>query len=283
MFPEHRNIGGNNKEEHADGQIINWALWNVRKEYLDQSLSGAETTNVNLMKAMTTAGMGVISSLSDRSVHDSFVDLERQMIANSGTSWLTIKIISGFARAGLFLSDREAIIDIDDDYLARNSATPPTFTVWTGRDYTFDVNGDALTTGALPYNTRYQIEVANDASFTTNYFSSGWLTNVTTSTGGTATWELPAASWGALKTGARLYYRVQTTDSGGGNARNSQTTGDMTLSNMNVPYADISDNGKRPLCIIFPNMRQYPKACYAIYDPWWKVRTFNCLVCAIEM
>ncbi|HEY5993609.1 MAG TPA: hypothetical protein VIU46_03315, partial [Gallionellaceae bacterium] len=280
VFPEHRYIGFGNKEAHADGQMISWALWNVRREFLEQHPSGAITTNVNLMEAMTTAGVGIFNGISDQRVHDSFVDLERQLVANSGVSWLTIKMLSGFARAGLFLSDKEAIIDIDDDYLNRNSSTPPTLTIWTGRDYTFDASGNAVTSGTLPYNTRYRIEVANNATFTSNLFSSGWLTNVTASTGGTATWQLTPAMWNVLKGGSRLYYRVRTTDASGGNARISTDTGDGTVGGMSVPYAVINNTGVIGFCERYPRLcnicRFRPRTCYPIYDPWWWLKCPQC-------
>lgn len=284
VFPEHRTSGGYNKEIHADGQMISWALWNVRREYQELSSSGVQLINTGLMSAMTTAGVGIIDGISDKRVHDSFVDLERQLVINNGTDWRTIKILSGFAHAGLFLSDREAIIDIDDDYLNRNSATPPVFNLWTGRDYTFDATGNAITTGTLPFNTRYRVEVANDAGFTTNFFSSGWQTGVTASAGGTATWPLPVAMWDTLKTGNKLFYRVQTTDAVGGNIRNSHTTGDTTVSNMNVPYAVINDSGEPPVSICGISMsfcnicKIRPHVCYPIYDPWWKFKCPNCMI-----
>lgn len=284
VFPEHRYLSGGNQESHADGQMISWALWNVRREFLERHPSGAITTNVNLMQAMTTAGIGIIPSLTDRGVHDSFVDLERQLAANSGQSWLTIKILSGFAHSGLFLSDKEAVIDIDADYLDRNSATPPTLTIWTGRDYTFDVNGNAVTTGTLPYNTRYRIDVANDSGFTWNHFSSGWLTNVVASTGGTATWQLTPAIWNTLKGGTRLYYRVQTTDAGGGNVRNSVDTGDGTVVGMAVPYAVINNTGHPGFCELYPKAcipcKLKPHVCYPIYDPWWWLK---CPACNLQI
>ena len=285
VFPEHRYFGGYNKESHADGQMISWALWNVRREFLEQAPSGVHLVNSSVMDTMTTAGLGIIDGISDKRVHDSFVDFERQLASNSGTSWLTIKILSGFARAGLFLSDREAIIDIDDDYLNRNSATTPTFTIWTGRDYTFDASENAVTTGALPFNTRYRVEVANDAGFSTNYFSSGWQAGVTTSAGGTATWQLDTAMWNALKTGNKLYYRVQTTDADGGNVRNSNNTGDLTVTNIDVPFAVINDSGEREptICEKFPALckicKRHP-SCYLIYDPWWR---FKCPACSIDI
>ncbi len=244
VFPEHRYLGSGNKEIHADGQMICWALWNMRRELDEAGALGILITNVGLMDAMTTSGTGIVSGLSDKRVHDSYIDLERQLAIFLGTSWMTEKILSGFARAGLFLNDKVAIIDINDDYLNRTSTTPPTFTVWTGRDYTFNSSGNAVTSGTLPFNTKFNIEVANDAAFTSNFNSSGWLTGVTASDGGKATWQLTNSMWNTLKAGSKLYYRVRTSDASGGNLFVSNSTGDGTIINLNVPYAVINNTGE---------------------------------------
>lgn len=248
IFPEHRTTPDGDREIHSDGQMLNWAMWNMRREYLDASALGAIASNIELLQAMLSAGTGITAGISDRRVHDAFADLERQLVANSGMSRNTHKILSGFARAGIFLSDREAIIDIDDDYLNRNLATTPVFTVWTGRDYTFDASGNAVTTGTLPFNTDYEVEVANDAAFTLNYFSSGNLSGVVARDGGTATWTLPAAMWNALKSGDKLYYKVTTRSSAGTNVRTSDRTGDGTVGSADDPietaYAVINESGE---------------------------------------
>ncbi len=244
VFPRHRSTGGGEAEIHSDGQMICWALWNMRREYSDESALGVLATNLDVMKALTTAGQGIFDGITDENVHDSYVDLEAQLVKNSGTGWMTEKIVSSFARAGLFLSDREAIIDIDDDYLNRNSATPPTFTVWTGRDYTFNGAGNAVTTGAVPFNTNYVVEVAGDAAFTVNFSSSGTLGGVTSGQGGWATWQLTGALWNTLKAGNYLYYRVRTMDGTGGNVRNSSNAGDGDVVNMNPPFAVINNTGE---------------------------------------
>lgn len=250
VFPRHRTMVGASAEVHSDGQMICWAMWNMRQEFNAAGALGIFATNADLMKAMTTAGLGLADGISDKAVHDSYVDLERQLVANSGTTWMTEKILASFARAGLFLSGTEAIIDINDDYLAHSAATPPTFTVWTGRDYTFNTSNAVVLTGSLPYNPQYQVEVANNAAFTSNFSTSGWLTNVTTNQGGTATWALPAAMWTTLKGGAKLYYRVRTRRpcnvvvACATFPRISTNTGDNTLLNMNPPYAVINNSGE---------------------------------------
>ena len=248
IFPEHRVTGSGSREIHSDGQMVNWAMWNMRREYLEASALGAIATNIELLQSLPAAGFGIVNGITDQRVHDAFVDLDRQLVANSGTSRYTHKILSGFARAGIFLSDREAIIDIDDDYLNRNLATTPVFTVWTGRDFTFDGAGNAVTTGTLPFNTTFEIDVANDAAFTVNHFSSGALGGVTAGAGGSASWTMPAATWNALKSGGKLYYRVTTRSASGGNIRTSAKTGDGTVGTdeepIETPYAVINESGE---------------------------------------
>ena len=247
VFPEHRYLLGGNKEVHADGQMICWALWNTRLELDASGALGILLTNVGLMNAMTTAGTGIVNGLTDKKVQDSYVDLERQLASFLGTSWLTEKVLTGFARAGLFLNDKVAIIDINDDYLINSSTTPPTFTIWTGKDYTFNSSGNAITTGTLPFNTKFKVEVASDAGFSSNLFSSGWLGGVSASNGGKAIWQLASSMWNTLKTGSKLYYRVSTSDASGGNLFVSNNTGDGTVINLNVPYAVINSTGE-PEC-----------------------------------
>jgi len=234
VFPEHRALS---TSAYGDGQIVGWALWNVRREFNESSAAGTFLINSNLLDAMATANSSGVSTAQQ--VHDTFLDLLQQLAPLFSSSRNMHKVLSGFARAGIFLSDRVAIIDIDDDYLNRDDVNGPTFTVWTGRDYTFNPNGSVNTTNP-PYNTRFEIEVANDASFTTNLISSGVLSGVVAGAGGTATWTLPTADWNTLKAQDRLYYRVRTTDDTGGNIRESWS-GDLA----GVPhgYAVINESG----------------------------------------
>lgn len=235
VFPEHRSLS---TSAYGDGQIVGWALWNVRREFNEASALGTFLINSSLLDAMATANSSGVST--DKQVHDTFLNLLQQLTPLFSTSQNMHKVLSGFARAGIFLSDRTAIIDINDDYLNRNDANGPTFTVWTGRDYTFNANGSANTANP-PYNTRFEIEVANDSAFTTNLVSSGVLSGVVAGAGGTASWTLPTADWNTLRAQDRLYFRVTTTDDTGGNIRTSWS-GDLA----DVPhqYAVINESGR---------------------------------------
>ena len=93
---------------------------------------GTLSINLNTIKAMTTAGAGVLLDGSDKSIHDSYLDLLKQLAPLYSSSRLIHKLRAGYARAGIFLAPKDAIIDIDHSYLDRNSATGPNFTIWTG-------------------------------------------------------------------------------------------------------------------------------------------------------
>ncbi len=139
------------------------------------------------------------------------------------------------------MTPQEAIIDIDDDYLDRGSTTGPTFTIWTGRDYTFV--GSSASTAAPPFNTQFEVEVANDDAFTLNLVSSGTLGGVVAADGGTATFTLAAADWNTLKAGDFLYYRVTTTDAAGGTSRSSLDPRPGVLTTVPPPRAVVNESG----------------------------------------
>ncbi|HEX7174682.1 MAG TPA: hypothetical protein VF240_05305 [Pyrinomonadaceae bacterium] len=247
VFPEHRNMGGagSNNQVHADGEIIRWALWSARTGMLSLSSLGSADLNAKLFKALNTHGVGLTNNLTDRSVHDSYRDLLAKL-APQYTTGNANKLMAGFARAGIHLSERDAVIDISDDWLERGSATGPTFTVWGGRDYQFNM-GSNTATAATNFNTRYQIEVANDAAFTSNLISSGFLTNIAVGADGvpSALWALPAANWTTLKAADKIYYRVTTTDGAGANSRSSLQPGNNFLGNaVDPPYANINESGQ---------------------------------------
>src|SRR4030095_4633778 len=135
IFPEHKNLAGASNESHSSGQIISWAMWSSRVGMNDATGFGTLSINLNTIKAMTTAGVGVLINGTDRSIHDSYQDLLKQLVPLYSSSRLINKLLAGYARAGIFLTPKDAIIDIDHSYLNRNSAAGPTFTVWTGDDY----------------------------------------------------------------------------------------------------------------------------------------------------
>ena len=198
---------------------------------------GTLSIDLNMIKALTTATY--TGSGTDKAVHDSFSDLLKQMVPLYPTSRLIHKLLAGYARAGIFLSPKDAIIDIDHSYLDYHSTTGPVFTIWTGDDYVF--SGTSVSTATQPFNTAFMVEVANDEAFTSNLVSSGWLTSVTSAAGGTATWTLPTPDWTTLKAGTDLYYRVTTRDGGGGNIRQSWKPGDNFLG-VDVPVGRAAIN-----------------------------------------
>lgn len=242
VFPEHR-INFGDGFPHSDGQIISWALWNTRQELLDISALGALSINSNLITAMTTAGVGVSPGSTFRRVHDSYLDLLQQLAPLYATSRNIHKVLTGFSRAGIFLSDADAVIDINDDYLNRNDAAGPTLSVWTGRDYTFNPDG-SVNTATQPFNTRFTVEVANDEAFTVNLVSSGVQTGVVAGAGGMGSWTIPTADWTTLKAQDQIFYRLTTTNNSGGNVRTSGNPGGGFLTNVPAGRATINESGQ---------------------------------------
>jgi hypothetical protein len=242
VFPEHKSNFGDGFP-HSDGQMICWALWSARTELNAIDALGTFSINLNLVNALASAGVGVVNGVTFRNIHDSYVNVLQQLAPRYSTSRYIHKILTGFATAGLFLSDRDAVIDINDDYLNRNDAGGPTFTVWTGRDYSFNANG-SVNLANPPFNTRFTIEVANDEAFTVNLVSSGQLGGVVSAAGGTASWTMPAVNWNALKVQDQIFYRVTTTDNNGGNVRTSGNPGNSFLVVVPVAKAIINGSGE---------------------------------------
>lgn len=240
VFPEHR--AGGNTDVHADGQMAAWALWSARNGFEYLASLGEYGLNIALLKAMTAAGVGVIDTQDDLDVHNAYLNILQKLATETKSSSTIHKVLSGFARAGITLSERDAIIDINDDFLAKTAATGPTFTVWTGRDYQFSGQN---ATAANVFNTNYTVEVANDAKFTSNLVSSGNQTNVAVNAVGIpqGTWTMPASDWQKLRSGTRLYYRVTTRDNSNGNLRESSKPGNKFLENIPPAFAVINDTG----------------------------------------
>jgi MYXO-CTERM domain-containing protein len=228
-------------EGHSAGQIIAWANFGARKGMLDLTGWGKLNIDMAMIKAMTTAGIGLTNFGTDKGVHDSYVDLLKQTAPQFSHSRLIHKLLAGYARAGIFLADKDAVLDISDNYLDKSAASGPTFTVWTGRDYTF--SGTTVSTASPPFNTQFLVEVANDEAFTSNLVNSGWLGGVASGDGGTATWVLPTANWNTLKGGTDIYYRLTTKDGSGGNVRQSWNPGNGFLSGVPVGRAAINGTG----------------------------------------
>ena len=238
VFPEHLSLSSS---QYGHGQMLGWALWNTREGLDGKSSLGVYTVNSSLMDALAAVSFGLTNT--DKQIHDNFLNIFEELADELSTSSYVHKVLSGFARAGLFLSARDAVVDIDDDYLDRDDATGPTFTVWTGRDYTFNASG-SVNTGSQPFNTRFEIEVANDENFTSNLRSSGVQSGVVAAAGGTATWTLPAADWTVLRAADHLYYRVRTTNASGGNERRSANPGNGTWTGVPPAYAVINESGE---------------------------------------
>ena len=86
---------------------------------------GTLSINLNVLKAMTTCGTGLVDDGTDRGVHDGYLDMLKQLAPLYSNTRLINKLLSGYARAGIFLTSKDAVIDISDSYLDRNAAAGP--------------------------------------------------------------------------------------------------------------------------------------------------------------
>lgn len=211
VFPEHMHLYGGNTEVHANGQILAWALWNVRAGLMRRAPNGQNDVLRLLLTALLHANKSVSQTVTDKNVYASYQGVMLAMLQDATDDETRIDVVQGFARAGIYASSDEAIIDISDDYLSKHDA-PPTFTVWSGPDFTFDASGAA--TDATPSHPYLQITVANDYGFTANVAKSPLLTSLAPDAGGNTmtTWQLPQSAWDKLGSGSLVYYKVTAWD-----------------------------------------------------------------------
>lgn len=233
IYPEHILLNGYNNEPHANGEMIALALLNTRQEWGDRSPIGKGLANRVVLSAMATAGVGVNTNGYSKLVYLAFQDMLNQELLAVGNTLARVDMLQGFARAGIFTSAQEAVIDISDDYLSVSDSAP-TFTVWTGEDWEWWYNTPSET--AVSYNPYYEVELANDEGFTLNLVKSGTLSNIAEDLNGNSvgTWTPSEKEWDTLKAGSVLYYRVTSWGEGGVNQRSSESTKAGALS---VPTA----------------------------------------------
>lgn len=238
VFPEHFALGGN--EAHANGQMIAWAQWGFRTEMADRGPLGAGLASRIAVSALTGTGFGVTNNLgTHEEVYGSYQSMLSSELLETGYAQARVDLLQAFARAGVFTTAHEAIIDISDDYLSP-ADQPPTFTVWPGEDFSFDASGKA--SDATSYNENFEIELANDAGFTVNVQDSGAKTGFAEDGNGNtiATWTPSAKQWAKLTSGSLLYYRVHTWTGDHQRTRDSEHT---MAGFMQVPTAVAVING----------------------------------------
>lgn len=305
-FPEHHS--GENTSDYADGQIAAAALWRVREGMRSKSpAAGTVEYWVRLNRALWSFGFlqPVCSKMKvedtrqvDNKVETSCMldlnrylqDLERRLVEqwaqapNAGPAGrhTANKVLSGFARAGIFLTlhqclDKptrtsvscfvagqaagDAVIDVDDrdpgddpvvdgvthvevDYLKR-SGPAPLFRVWTGPRYHFEQTGSEIVASTQPpylCHARFQVEIASDQDFNTGV----WKSAVLPAPDCYGEVELPASAWSKLRAAsgsARIYYRVRTWDAANNNQRISTSPGAGSF-NVPPPFVVVNDTGK---------------------------------------
>lgn len=160
-------------------------------------------------------------------------------------------------------SGGDAVIDVDDrdttddrvfdgvthpevDWLKRGGQ-PPLFRVWTGPRFRFGLQGKASTTGPFACHAKLKVEVASNDKFTVNRWESGEISAFPSGGPGCyAEVVLPTAEWIKLRGAAgaaKVYYRVRTWSTSGGDQRSSTSPGAGTY-NVPPPFVVVNDSGK---------------------------------------
>lgn len=305
-FPEKR---GTLRGDYEDGQIVAAALWLTRQGMRSRCLpSGTAQYWVRLNRGLYDYGFvsNTCGGSCDRDVYRFGQNLLQQLAQQWATAGqpggppafhhngahTTNKVLSGWARAGIFLTPStcidgdattgdplacpvsgggemggDAIVDVFDndagddnvidqithpefDY-ARRGGGPPTFRVWTGPRYRFDVSGMASSftpsmSTPSPCHAQYVVELSASASFA-SIVSSGWRSVSRTSQPECYdTWTPPASSWAALGGSSgdvRVYYRVRTRDAAGMNERISTEPANGTWT-VPAPYVIVNSAGQ---------------------------------------
>ena len=192
-------------DAHATGQILARALLNCHEELG----TNAALLDPWLVDALGRAGLG---QRNMQNPQPALRDLLLQLLLSAGDRAESLEIVQGFARVGIFTSPQEAVVDIHADILEE----APTFTIWGGEAFVWEEQGLVR---AHAWNPTWILEVASDADFSENRWSSGPQTGITMGPTGVASqeWTLPDEAWQQLSSSSTLYYRLTTLDGRGGN------------------------------------------------------------------
>lgn len=284
-FPER----ASETSDYANGQIAAAALWRVRQGMRSKSPAlGTAEYLVRLNRALWSFGFvkPVCSKMEKDGGHAAneiqkacvldlyryLQDLERRML----DAWAAApppgqpdwrhtanKVLSGFARGGIYLASGDAVIDVDDqesgddpevdgvrhvevDYVLRGGAAP-IFRVWTGPRFAIEGTGagTVISTAKRSCHTRYQVEVATTATFSPN--SKVWKSQVLNAPDCAGKVGPTDQEWNSLLAGTsgdqNVYYRVRTWDGNGANPRISTSPGAGSF-NVPPPFVVVNDTGK---------------------------------------
>lgn len=258
---EDRLAGGN--ECHVDGHVIHWALASARDEMRRLAPSFPLTAfafDMFLIDALQAYGLTTpagCTGTTDQQVHATYREVLDELLgvmaADVGMDRHVNQVQAGFARANLFETPSDAVINITDDFLAENG-TAPSFEIWSGRPYGFTSAG-AIDTSDPPFNTQYRLRVANDNIFSVNLFDSGWLAMDGSgsaqdapcpeqSDGNCVVYTLTNATWQTLDSSARVYYRVDTRQPTGGERYSTVVHGGTVP----FPWANVNADGNDCTC-----------------------------------
>jgi hypothetical protein len=147
----------------------------------------------------------------------------------------------------------------ENDFLSRDSPTPPTFVVWSGPEFKFDANGKAIpqTGASLLCNSRAKVQLSKKSTFR-SATDSGWI-DLNAGPGGVCPrgecfvatcyleWTPDPVTWQSFvrsSGGNRIYYRAETTDGAGRKKRLSTRPGHGVV--MPPPYVILTSDGRRP-------------------------------------
>jgi hypothetical protein len=215
---------------HTNGQIVHWALVSALYEMAQRaSLLGEIFFNIALVEALEEhnstedcrCGIGA-GGCTVPLTHEAYIELLSDLIwsfVGRGAGVFVNSVQAGFARANLFETAADAVVQVIDNRLSREGPAPQ-FEIWSGRP--FRIAGDwQVDTTMPPFNPLYRLQVANDEDFSANQVDTGWLRMDGSSTtsdepcpnqtvGNCILYRLPQDRWRELARGDRLYYKVQT-------------------------------------------------------------------------
>ncbi len=258
---EDRLAGGN--ECHVDGHVIHWALASARDEMrrlvpsFPLTAFAFDMFVIDALQAYGLTAPAACTGTTDQAVHATFREVLDELLgvmaADVGMDRHVNQVQAGFARANLFETPSDAVINVTDDFLAENG-TAPSFEIWSGRPYGFTPAG-AIDTSDPPFNTQYRLRVANDNIFSVNLFDSGWLAMDGSGSaqdapcpeqtdGNCVVHTLANATWQTLDSSARVYYRVDTRQPSGGERFSTVVHGGTVP----FPWANVNADGNDCTC-----------------------------------
>ena len=224
-----------------NGQVVSWGLWSLKKEFQEGWNDNLDITKdeiyINLIPALQVSGFQNDVGKEPPFIHQSIYNIlekisfryqyhseqacqeflleyspeDAEIACNTYSSYIH-KILAGFARAGIFLNERVAIVDSESDFLDRNSRLSPKFTVWAGRDYTFSGLTVSQLSDADVYGFSYELIFSKDPDFDNeniiNRISKSGVGLFDDKDGFVSEIQLDSGEWDSIKNEPIVYYKV---------------------------------------------------------------------------